>query len=339
VARFSAVDGRLEPIGVAAELENPSFICVHPAGGILFAVSEISDFRGERSGSLSSWRIDPRTGQLLRLSEVSSGGPGPCHVTLDRTASVALVANYANGSVATFRVERDGRLGEMTGIHRQTGSSIHVRRQAGPHAHGAFVSPSNRYVVVPDLGADQLYLYMLDTPNAKMQPCSPASVPVAAGTGPRHFAFHPGGQFGYLIGELNSTIVGYRCDANSAVLDRIGRTPTIAPEFFGESEAAEIAIDRDGRFLYCSNRGADDIAAFAIGPDGELSAKQRIGCGGRTPRHFALDPTEKFILVANQDSGEVVVFSRDRDMGVLADTGSRMKLSQPACLAFAPCVE
>jgi 6-phosphogluconolactonase len=339
VARFSATDGRLEPLGIAAELENPSFICVHPAAEILFAVSETSDFRGERSGSLSSWRIDSRTGRLLRLSEVSSGGPGPCHVTLDRTASVVLVANYADGSVATFRVERDGRLEEMAGIHRHEGSSIHVRRQAGPHAHGAFVSPSNRYVVVPDLGADQLYLYMLDAPSAKMRPCCPASVSVVAGTGPRHFAFHPGGRFGYLIGELNSTIVGYRSHTNSAILDRIGMTPATAPEFRGESEAAEIAIDRDGRFLYCSNRGADDIAVFAIGPGGELGVKQRIGCGGRTPRHFALDPTEKFILVANQDSGEVAVFSRDRDIGVLADTGSRMELNQPTCLAFAPCVE
>ncbi len=336
VARFSAVDGCLEPIGLAAELENPSFVCVHSPRGILFAVSEVPDFNGERSGALSSWRIDPRTGQLSRLSERSSGGPSPCHVTLDRTACVALVANYGDGSVAAFPIERDGRLGETTGVHRQTGTSVNEHRQTGPHAHGAFVSPSNRYVVVPDLGADRLYLYRLDARSAKLESCFPASLPVEAGTGPRHFAFHPTGRFGYLIGELNSTIVGYRCKTSCAVLDKVGIESATAREFSGENEAAEIVIDRNGGFLYCSNRGANDIAVFAIGADGELGTKQRIDCGGKTPRHFALDPTESFILVANQDSDEVAVFSRNRNTGLLADKGRRMELSQPACLAFAP---
>lgn len=332
-------DGRLQPTGLAAEVENPSFVCAHPSAGILYAVSEISDFNGERSGSLSSWRIDARTGQLSSLSEASSGSPGPCHVALDRSASVALVANYGDGSVATFRIERDGKLGEMTGVHRQTGRSINSHRQTGPHAHGVFVSPSNQYVVVPDLGADQLYLYLLDAANATVQFAEPASVPVAAGTGPRHFAFHPRGRFGYLIGELNSTIVSFRCDAKCVSLAEVSAVSAIAPGFHGENGAAEIAVDRAGRFLYCSNRGADDIAVFAIGPGGELSSKQRIGCGGRTPRHFALDPTQCFMLVANQDSDEVAVFSRDWATGLLADTGRRMECTQPACLAFVPCVK
>ena len=339
VAKFSVTDGLVEKIGLAAELENPSFVYVHQSAGILFAVSEISDCKSERSGSVSSWKIDPHTGQLTPLSEKSSGGPGPCHITLDRTASVALVANYVDGSVATFRIERDGRLGEMTGVHHQTGRSIDVRRQTGPHAHGAFVSPSNQFVVVPDLGADQLYLYTLDVTSAKLQSSHPASLPVEVGMGPRHFAFHPSGRFGYLIGELNSTIIGFEFGANRLVLDEFGIESTTGPEFSGENEAAEIVVDSEGRFLYCSNRGADDLAVFAIRPDGQLSTRQRVGWGGRTPRHFALDPTERFILVANQDSDEVAVFSRERDTGLLADTGRRMELSQPACLAFAPCVE
>lgn len=339
MARFSVNDGRLQLIGLAAEVENPSFVCVHPSAGILFAVSEISDFNGERSGSISSWKINKQNGQLSLLSERSSGGLGPCHVALDRSASVALVANYGDGSVSTFRIERDGKLGETTGVHRQAGRSINAHRQAGPHAHGVFVSPSNQYVVVPDLGADQLYLYLLDAPNATLRPALPTAVPVAAGMGPRHFAFHPHGRLGYLVGELNSTIVAYRCDEKCTSLSEVGTVSAIAPGFHGENGPAEIAVDRSGRFLYCSNRGADDIAVFAIGPSGELSSKQRIGCGGRTPRHFALDPTQGFMLVANQDSNEVAVFSRDWETGLLVDTGHRMEFTLPACLAFAPSIE
>jgi 6-phosphogluconolactonase len=177
----------------------------------------------------------------------------------------------------------------------------------------------------------------LDARNAKLESCSPASLPVEAGTGPRHFAFHPTGKFGYLIGELNSTIVGYRCNTSRAILDKIGVESATASEFCGANDAAEIAIDRNGGFLYCSNRGADDLAVFAIGRGGELIAKQRIACGGRTPRHFALDPTERFLLVANQGSDSVAVFLRDRNTGLLTDTGRRMQISQPTCLAFAPC--
>jgi 6-phosphogluconolactonase len=246
-----------------------------------------------------------------------------------------MVANYGGGSVATFRLESDGTLGEAACVHRQAGSSIDIHRQNSSHAHGVFVAPANQYVVVPDLGADLIYVYSLDANSAKLQPFCPATIPVEAGTGPRHFAFHPCGGFGYVIGELNSSIVGFRCSLDGASIRSFMNAPTTAREFYGENIASEIAIDRGGRFLYCSNRGADDIGVFAIGLDGELSPRQRIGSGGRTPRHFALDPTERFILVANQDSDNVAVFSRNRATGLLNDTGRRMQVSQPACLAFA----
>ncbi len=246
-----------------------------------------------------------------------------------------MVANYGGGSVATFRLESDGTLGAAASVHRQIGSSINIHRQSSSHAHGTFVAPANQYVVVPDLGADLLYVYSLDASCAKLKAFFPATIPVEAGTGPRHFAFHPRGGFGYLIGELSSSIVGFRCSLDGSSIRSFMNEPTIAREFSGENIASEIAIDRGGRFLYCSNRGADDIAVFVIGSDGELSPRQRIGSGGRTPRHFALDPTERFILVANQDSDNVAVFSRDRVTGLLNDTGRRMQVSQPACLAFA----
>lgn len=335
LAQFSSADGRLETLGLVAELENPSFLCVSTSRNALVAVSEVGKFRGQRSGSVSSWKIDSRTGRLLCLGQKSSEGSVPCHVSLDRTENVVMVANYGVGSVATFHLDSDGTLGEAASVHRQTGNSINIHRQSSSHAHGAFVAPANQYVVVPDLGADLLYIYSLDVNSAKLRPSCPATVPVEAGTGPRHFAFHPRGEFGYVIGELNSSIVGFCCSLDGTSIHSFMNAPTTACEFNGENIASEIAIDRSGRFLYCSNRGADDIAVFAIGPNGELTPRQRIGSGGRTPRHFALDPTETFILVANQDSDNVAVFSRDRVTGLLNDTGRRLQVSQPACLAFA----
>lgn len=247
MARFSPTDGPLKPIGTAAEVENPFFICVHASADVLFAVSEISNFNGGNSGSLSSWRIDQCTGRLSHLSERSSGGPNPCHVTLDQSSNVALVANYGDGSVATFCIDRDGRLDEIASVHRQTGRSIDVHRQAVPHALGVFVSPSNQLVVAPDLGSDQLYLYLLDAQNAKMTPNQPARIRVAFGTGPRHFVFHPRGAFVYLTCELNSTIVIYRCDAKCVSLAEVRVLSATIPGFYGKSEAAEIAVDREGR--------------------------------------------------------------------------------------------
>ena len=335
VARFSATTGELGSATLAAEIENPSFLCVHPNNRFLYAVSEVPRSGGLGTGCLCSWAIDPSTGKLRPIGRVESFGKGPCHGSLDRTGALIFVSNYGDGSIAAFRALPDGGLGERTAFQPNSGSSIHLPRQARAHPHGVFPCPQNCCAVVPDLGADAIFLYRLDASAGSFTPADPPLIRTAAGFGPRRFVFHPDGRFGYALGELQSMIVGYEWQPRTCSLKATNRRSTIEQCFTGVNLAAEIAIDRDGRFLYCSNRGADDLAVFAIRSDYELDLVQRIETAGKTPRHFALDPTENFLIVANQESDEAVVFARDRNTGLLKLTHARETIPSPACIAFA----
>jgi 6-phosphogluconolactonase len=307
---------------IAANLPRPSYLAIHPKGRFLYAVSE------EPAGSVSAWKIDPNTGALAFANRVGSGGAGPCHIAIDLTGSLAVVANYAGASVSAIRIRPDGSLGEILAAHQNSGSGP-LPRQSRAHPHGAFFSPDNRLVIVPDLGIDKLFLYR---PEPSFDPADPPFVELTPACGPRHFAFHPRGGYGYALCELNSTISAFHCDATG--LKEFATESALPPGYCGENIAAGLAIDDAGRFLYCSNRGADTIGAFAIGAQGKLSVVQHTGAEGRTPRHIAIDPSGNWLLAANQDSDSVAVFRRDPVGGRLAPTGLRGDVPAPACIVF-----
>jgi 6-phosphogluconolactonase len=327
-AVFSAASGELTELRLAARPVHPSFLAVHPGGGVLYAVSE------QAAGSAGAWAIDPSTGELKFLDQVSSGGVGPCHVAVDGTGQVAIVANYGSGSTSAIRILDDGRLGAVASHQQRSGSGPRLPRQSKPHPHGAFFSQDNRLVVVPDLGCDTLHTFRFNAEIAALEPTRPGAVTMAAGAGPRHFAFHRSGGFGYALCELDSTVTGFLCDTSAGSLQPLSTFSTLPGDFHGENIAAEIAIDAAGRYLYCSNRGADTIAVYRVGADGIAEIIQHAPAMGRTPRHFAIDPSGLWLLVANQDSDCVAVFRRDPDSGRLEPTGRSLPVPSPACLVF-----
>ncbi len=330
--QFSTATGALIPTGLAAEMVNPSFLALHPSGRFLYAVGEVKQYEGNPCGFVSAYSIDHESGQLTLLGEVPSGGLGPCHIALDRRGKFAIVSNYVNGSVAVLRIQDDGRLGDLTAVVQHSDASA---SQTRPHAHGAFFSGDNRFVVVPDLGLDRLFIYRLDPNTGALEPAEPASVTLPQGTGPRHFAFHPSGDYGYVINERNSTITAFQYEESIGKLDSFLDVSTLPAGFVGENATAEIEVDPEGRFLYASNRGANNIAVFVINPEGCFDLIEHVATQGRTPRHFAIDPSGSFLLAANQDTNNLVVFRRDGATGHLAQTGQQVKVPAPACVLFA----
>jgi len=326
--RFSSESGRLTPIGLVAETVNPSFLAVHPSQRFLYAVGEAP------TGLLSAYSIDAGTGALQLLNQVASRGCGPCHVALDAAGTIAIAANYGSGSVAAWKIMADGRLGDAAAFLQKSGCGVNRLRQAGPHPHGAFFSPDNRFVVAPDLGLDTLCLYRLDPRLDSLEPADPPSVRLRPGAGPRHFAFHPAGRHGYVLNELDSTITAFAFEPAHGALREFSTVSTLPPGFAGDNIAAEIAVDRAGRFLYASNRGADNLAVYAIGRQGSLRLIEHVSTQGRTPRHFAIDPAGGWLLAANQDSDNLVVFRRDLATGRLTATGPPIEAAQPACVVF-----
>lgn len=336
--RMEDTSGKLSLIGVAAEAANPSFLALHPGEKYLYAVNETSEFGDEKSGAVSAFSIDRKTGKLTLLNQVASRGEGPCHISLDKTGRYVLVANYDSGTVAVFPVQEDGQLGKYTGYAKHTGHSVNKERQGGPHAHWISTSPDNQFLLVADLGIDRILVSKFHLPDGAFTTSKSSSgVKLKDGAGPRHAAFSPSGKFFYVASELNSTVTAYSYSARDGTLHQLQTVSTLPKDFSGANEVAEIAVHPSGRFLYISNRGRDSLAVFSIDPrKGTLTPLADIATQGKTPRNFAFDPSGKFLLAANQNSDSIVVFKIDAETGGLSLTGQSLEVPSPVDVVFLP---
>ncbi len=334
-ARWNPASGRLGQVQLAATTRNPSFLALHPTKPYLYAVGEISDFQGSATGEVVAFRIRPDH-TLQELNRQSSGGAGPCHLVIDRLGQTVLVANYGGGSICALRIEPDGSLGGQSSFHQHHGSSVDQRRQQAPHAHSVRLDPANAYAFCADLGLDKILAYRFDakTGRLRVNDSYPATS-LPAGSGPRHFTFHPAGHFAYVINELTSTVTGFRYNAAQGQLNVIETVSTLPKEFQGTSHTAEVVVHPSGRFLYGSNRGHDSVAAYEVDENtGRLSMTQIQSTLGKTPRNFNIDPSGRYLLAANQGSDNVVVFRLDTDSGRLAPTGQIVEVPTPVCIVF-----
>ncbi len=326
--------GRLELKGLAAPLANPSFLAIHPNGQWMYAVGEMGDFQGKKQGAVSALAIQP-DGTLKLLNQQPSGGPGPCHLTVDSTGRYVVVANYGGGSVASLPIQQDGRLQAPVSVIQHTGSSVHPQRQQGPHAHSVNFDPTGKLVIAADLGLDKLLVYRLEPTTGTLSPHDPPWVQVDPGAGPRHFAFHPSGRFAYVINELASTITAFTYQPDKGLFQPLQTISTLPEGFTGTNTTAEVQVHPSGRFLYGSNRGHDSLAIFTIDPaTGKLALKGHVSTQGKTPRNFGIDPTGQYLVAANQDSDNVVLFRIDTQTGQLMSTCRQIQVSMPVCVKF-----
>jgi 6-phosphogluconolactonase len=333
--RLDLASGELKHVATTKGVKDPSFIALAPGRRNLYAVNEVEDFGGKKSGALSSFAIDQRTGNLRLLNQQPSMGGAPCYVVVDRSGKFVLVANYSGGNFAVLPIRSDGSLGEATDLKQDLGSSINAARQEGPHAHCIVLHPANQFAYGCDLGTDKVMIYRFDARSGKLIPGATPSVQLKPGAGPRHITFHPGGKYAYVVNELHATITAFAHDRVQGNLKEVQTIPTLPADFTSENTSADIHASPDGRFLYCSNRGHDSIAAFQIAPrSGKLTFIAHQSSGGKAPRNFAIDPTGAFVLVANQKSDNIVTFRRDVKTGRLTATGHVAEVPSPVCLKF-----
>jgi 6-phosphogluconolactonase len=326
--------GVLTPVAVFKEIENPSFVNLSHNGQYLYAVIEIGDFAGKKSGGVAAFKIDQQSGKLTLLNQRATDGVDPCHVNIDQTDKVVVITNYTSGSVAVFPVNADGSLGEQKQfIQYQTASHVNPIRQEGPHAHSAFISANNRYMFIQDLGGDYIHQYKIDLTQQKIIENNPTVLQAKPGAGPRHLAFHPNQRYAYIVTELSNTVIVCDYAAQTGLLTEKQIVTTLPADFRGESISADIHVTADGRFLYTSNRGHDSLAIFAINKDtGELTAIGHQATLGKAPRNFFITPDDKLLLCANQDTNNIVSFWRDKQTGLLTATGQQLAIGKPVCI-------
>jgi 6-phosphogluconolactonase len=332
LSELDLATGKLTKPKLAAKTPNPSFLALHPSKPLLYAVNEMPAVPGKAGPSATAFSIHPQTGLLTKLHVQSSGGNGPCYISIDQSGRCALIANYVTGNLICFRFKENGAFEDIFSMMQLAGSSVNAKRQEGPHAHCIQVDPANQFVLATDLGTDRLLIYRLDPEQGKMVPASPPVVAFPPGSGPRHLAFHPNGRFVYINHELNSTVSA--CAYNAGSVKPLQTLSTLPPTFKGNNTTAEIQVHPNGKFLYVSNRGHESIAQYDIVENGTLTAKSFAPTLGKTPRNFCIDPTGTFLLAANQGSNSVVVFRINQTTGELEPTGSKVTVSQPVCVLF-----
>jgi len=335
VAPFDTSTGRLGAPELAAKTTNPSFLATHPNRRFLYAAGEVGNFGGKPTGMVSAFSIAADTGKLAMINQQSSGGAGPCHLTVDRSGKWLLVANYNSGSIAVLPIRLDGGLGEPGAIVQHHGSSVNPQRQEGPHAHFITLDPTGRFVLTCDLGLDKVLVYRLDPAQGTLVPNDPPSVSLKPGVGPRHLVFHPNGRLVFVISEMGSSLTSFSWESRRGALKELEAVSTLPAGFAGNSTCAEVQVHPSGKFLYGSNRGHDSIAVFAVDSrTGKLSLVEHQPTQGKNPRHYAIDPTGRWLLAENQDSDNIIVFRIDAKTGRLTPSGEEVKVGSPVCVEF-----
>jgi 6-phosphogluconolactonase len=337
VSRLDVSSGALSGPELAAESANPSFLALHPTRAFLYAVNEVSDYGGNRSGSVTAFAIDRSSGKLTALNQQPSIGAGPAHLVVDHTGRNVLVANYGGGSVAVLPIDADGRLKPASAFIQHAGSSVNPERQKQPHAHSINLDRDDRFAYAADLGIDKILIYRFNTGDGSLVANEPPFAAVDAGAGPRHVALHPNGRFAYVINELHCTITAFSRDPTRGGLTALQTISTLPPgqSALPDYSTAEVQVHPSGRFVYGSNRGHDSIAVFAVDQrSGRLTYVETEPTGGRTPRNFGIDPGGTYLLAANQRSDSVVVFRINPQTGHLSPTGKMIEVGAPVCVKF-----
>ncbi|HZR59308.1 MAG TPA: lactonase family protein [Terriglobales bacterium] len=348
VSRFQPTTGALSKPELAAEIVNPAFLAIHPNQRFLYAATEDPQSLGpdfDHASYVSAFAIEPATGKLHLLNTMPTGGTSTCYLSIDKTGHYLLMANFGSSSVTVLRIRDDGSLGEETAFMKHIGHGKDPSFQSKAHPHSIDVSPDNRFAIVSDLGVDKVFIYRFDAATGALSPQDAPFIGVEPGGGPRHFVFDSAGKFAYSLKEMSGFVTVFAWDPSNGTLTKTQDAKSLAPDFIGGNDSAEIEIHPNGKFLYESNRrfrgpdlwGPDTIGVFSIDAEkGTLTQVEQVAPGGTMPRNFAIDPTGSYLFAANELSGNVVLFHVNSDTGRLTTTSTVLKIDVPVCVKFVP---
>jgi len=308
------------------ETQNPSYLTFSKNEKFVYAVNQNGSGKPNEASAFS---FNKQSGQLTFINKQNVQGDGPCYITVDNNNKWLFTANYSSGSVSALPLQQDGSIGEIKQLITHKGSSIVEERQSEPHAHSCVFTPNEKYLMVTDLGTDKIHHYPFAANNdVPLIVDSTKYIQSTPGNGPRHMAFSKKKM--YIINELSGTIDLFLQKKKSWFLHSTISTDSSRKLDKG---SADIHLSRDGKFLYVTNRGSyNTIATYSINHNGSLNLIQVIPTNGKTPRNFIVTPSNKFVLVANQNSNNIVIYSRDITTGLLTPTGNEIKVGTPVSL-------
>ena len=313
---------------------NPSFLAVSPNKKFVYAVNEDAGGKFTDGGGITAFSFDRKNGTLKEINSRSSGGKHPCYVAIDSTGKWLFTGNYSSGTVGLFSINKNGSIDSIRQLLQHTGSGPDTARQKAAHVHSTNLTANQQYLFVADLGTDKIMVYEF---NSKKGELTAAAMPFAQsepGSGPRHLAFNPKNTYAYLMEEMSGTVVVYKIVTGQ--LHRQQRISALPANFKGMISGADIHVSPDGNFLYCSNRGeSNSISIFRISKkNGQLTLIGEQSTMGKTPRNFNFDPSGNFLLVANQQTDEIIIFKIDKQTGLLTNINKTIHVPSPVCIKW-----
>jgi 6-phosphogluconolactonase len=330
--RLDAATGQVTEQGLAAEIDDPGWQSIPDSGKFLYTIGAKDN---HKTSIVAAYRIDRSTGKLTLINQQLSKGGGTTHIDTDPAGTCAATANYGSGDLSVLPISPDGSIGEATAVIKHTGSGVNPDRQKKPYPHSCNFDPTGKWVLVPDLGVDKVYIYRFDAAGKALKDADPPTVSVTPGSGPRHMSWDPTGKFAYLISEMGGTVTVFSWDATAGRLTQLQSVSTLPPDFKGLNTSAEVHILPNGKFLYASNRGPDDLAIFSR--DTTTGMIKLIGFQsvlGKGPRDFKIDPTGNYLFAAHEQSDSVAIFKINQETGGLTPTGQMLKVGSPICVTF-----
>ncbi|MCE7072092.1 lactonase family protein [Dyadobacter sp. CY327] len=320
VYEFDRSNLSFKEIQVMVNKNSPSFLEFHPNKKFLYTANE-------GNSTVSSYAIDA-AGKLTTMNSKPSLGKGPCHVSVDPKGRFLYVSNYGSGQLGVYLINTDGTIGAVADSIQDKGLASQK-----PHMHSVIPSADGKYIYASDLGIDKIMVYSIDAKTGKLTPGAVPYAEVKAGDGPRHFAIHPNGNFGYSACELGSAVNSFKIVKNSGALVPMERVTMLPADFTGKSFAADIHFSPDGKFLYASNRGHESLAIYAVdAKTGKLTVAGHAETHGKHPRNFLVDAKGELVLVTNRDNDNVVFFKRNAETGQLTYASKEISIPTPVCV-------
>lgn len=321
VYEFDRKDLSYKELQVLTSKNSPSFLEFHPNKKYLYSANE-------GDNTVSSYAIDAASGKLTSMNSKPSLGKGPCHVSIDPKGRFLFISNYGSGQLGVYLLNKDGSIGVAADSIQDKGGPSQK-----PHMHSVIPSADGKYIYASDLGIDRIMVYSVHPETGKLTPAAVPYAEVKSGDGPRHFAIHPNGNFGYSACELASVVNSFQIVKNSGALVPMERVTMLPSDFTGKSYAADIHFSPDGKFLYASNRGDESLAMYEVDANtGKLTVAGHVSTHGKHPRNFLVDQNGEFVIVTNRDNDNAVFFTRNAKDGKLTYTGKEISIPTPVCV-------
>lgn len=325
--------GKLESIGLAAEIDNPSYLIINHNKTHLYAVLETDSYNGIYGGAVVSFAINPSTGALTFMNSQSTKGIAPCHLCTDSENKFLFAANYMEGTLTAFPLNADGSIAPASAVIAHEGTGPNAERQEKPHVHNVTFTPDEKNLCVVDLGIDKVMIYDVNHETGSLTPAKNPYVKIIPGSGPRHILFHPSSSFAYVINELTSNVVALSYNPTDCSFSPVQYISALPTGYTGPHSGAAIHITPDGNYLYVSNRFHDSIAGFRINKiSGGLQLISHTSTLGCVPRDFIIDPTGKYLFTVNQESDSLVTFEINQETGELNQLHEVIEVPNPVCI-------